>query len=83
MRCCAFLLLDLSTLANVVTTLAAMGNEREDNTAIAPDSILNGETSSAESVGSDQASKAFDVLTKALKPQLEQVMETSLLFSWL
>jgi hypothetical protein len=71
-----FAVADLSTLANVVTTLAAMGNDREDSMATpggAGNTMSNGEASSSESVGSDQAAKAFDVLTKALQPQLDQV----------
>ena len=59
-----------------MTTLAAMGNDREEGLAAACstlDSMQNGENSSVESVGSDQAAKAFDVLTKALHPQLDQV----------
>jgi len=73
-----YLFSDLSTLANVVTTLAAMGNDRDNDrddgiaaACSALDSMQNGETSSVESVNSDQAAKAFDVLTKALQPQLE------------
>lgn len=68
--------LDLSTLANVVTTLAAMGDDREECNApigSASEAVPNGESSSSESVGSDQAAKAFDVLTKAFQPQLDQV----------
>jgi hypothetical protein len=76
MRLNLFFCTDLSTLANVVTTLAAMGNDRDDCIAApsgAGNTVSNGETSSSESVSSDQAAKAFDVLTKALQPQLDQV----------
>ena len=64
---------DLSTLASVVTTLAAMGKDRESSSgADTSDDVPNGEIL-AENTGLDQAAKAFDALTKALQPQLDQV----------
>jgi hypothetical protein len=68
---------DLSTLASVVTTLAAMGkNQDEVSTAdlsgatSSSDVVLNGEVLSESP---DPTSKAIDAITKALQPQLEQV----------
>ena len=65
---------DLSTLASVVTTLATMGKDRDSSsTADTSDDVPNGDMSSAENTGLDQAAKAFDALAKALQPQLDQV----------
>ena len=74
---------DLSTLASVVTTLATMGKDRENSSgADTSDEVPNGETS-PESTGLDQAAKAFDALTKALQPQLDQVCHLVVyLFFW-
>ena len=56
-----------------MTTLATMGKDRESSSgADTSDDMPNGEMSS-ENTGSDQAAKAFDVLAKALQPQLDQV----------
>jgi hypothetical protein len=69
---------DLSTLASVVTTLATMGKDRGGDSNVQmgieaheAEDLPNGETSS-DSVISDQAARAFDVLTKALQPQPDQ-----------
>jgi len=66
--------IDLSTLASVVTTLATMGKDRESSSgADTSDDVPNGEMSS-ENTGLDhQAAKAFDALAKALQPQLDHV----------
>lgn len=54
---------DLSTLANVVTTLATMSkNAEEDQTPSNGDTGLGGDTS-------NNAAKAFDTLAKAVQPQ--------------
>ncbi|XP_065937977.1 orphan steroid hormone receptor 2 isoform X3 [Magallana gigas] len=54
---------DLSTLANVVTTLATMSkNAEEDQTPSNGDMGLGGDTS-------NNAAKAFDTLAKAVQPQ--------------
>ncbi|XP_062584776.1 orphan steroid hormone receptor 2-like [Saccostrea cucullata] len=54
---------DLSTLANVVTTLATMSkNSEEEQTPSNGDTGLGGDTS-------NNAAKAFDTLAKAVQPQ--------------
>ncbi|KAK7499961.1 hypothetical protein BaRGS_00008809, partial [Batillaria attramentaria] len=57
---------DLSTLASVVTTLATMGKESEDNPQSAVDALTaaeGGDTGVSET--SDSVAKAFDTLAKA------------------
>ena len=59
---------DLSTLASVVTTLATMGKESEDNAQSAADALSQVDTSSSEQVmaeSNDSVAKAFDTLAKA------------------
>lgn len=57
-------MIDLSTLANVVTTLATMSkNAEEDQTPSNGDTGLGGDTS-------NNAAKAFDTLAKAVQPQV-------------
>ncbi|XP_070193114.1 orphan steroid hormone receptor 2-like isoform X2 [Littorina saxatilis] len=58
---------DLSTLASVVTTLATMGKESEDNAAqSAADVLAQVDTTTGEQMESnDSVAKAFDTLAKA------------------
>jgi len=58
---------DLSTLANVVTTLATMGKNNDGEAGNDITSTPNGEAS--ESNGSDSVAKAFDTMAKAVRPQ--------------
>ena len=53
---------DLSTLANVVTTLATMGKNNKSET-INQAATANGDSSNGE------VAKAFDTLAKAVQPQ--------------
>ena len=62
-----FFLIDLSTLANVVTTLATMSkNVEEDQAPSNGDTGMGGDNS-------NNAAKAFDTLAKAVQPQVRQV----------
>lgn len=59
---------DLSTLASVVTTLATMGKESEENAQSAADALSQADTTSGEQVmveTNDSVAKAFDTLAKA------------------
>ena len=58
-----FLLLDLSTLANVVTTLALMGKQDGDQSD--PNILSNG--NQPEDIN-ESVAKAFDTLTKVVQP---------------
>lgn len=61
---CVVLFVDLSTLANVVTTLATMSkNVEEDPVPSNGDTGLEGDTT-------NNAAKAFDTLAKAVQPQV-------------
>lgn len=72
---CVFLCSDLSTLASVVTTLAAMGKGQDENlqNSVIVDSLTNCESTSENVSLSDPAAKAFDALAKALHPPMDQV----------
>lgn len=65
---------DLSTLASVVTTLAAMDRGQDENLqrGIVAESLSNCEIAPESVSSSDLAAKAFDVLTKALHSPMDQ-----------
>ena len=58
---------DLSTLANVVTTLATMG-KKDSMEAAHVNSTANGELSTEGLGNPDTVAKAFDTLAKAFNP---------------
>ena len=60
---CFLLFLDLSTLANVVTTLALMGKQDGDQ----PDPSVLSNGNQQEDIN-ESVAKAFDTLTKVVQP---------------
>lgn len=70
---------DLSTLASVVTTLATMGKESEDNAAqSAADVLAQVDTTTGEQMESnDSVAKAFDTLAKACQETSVQPVSES------
>lgn len=75
------LLSDLSTLANVVTTLATMGKKEDTDSSQLP-ANANGEASTDELANPDTVAKAFDTLAKAIHPSNLSAQQVILLGHW-